>query len=142
VTRGSRSTPRESRRGLTFAPGQAVRSPPISRTRLLGGLAGTILGLLAIGAAPAMASSGAGSGVVLSVAPVPTAAHPKAGTPTITWSTGNGSPGELTVMPAEAREILVAANAEGSVAAPWLVAGEVYVFRLYSTGSGASCWRA
>jgi hypothetical protein len=107
------------------------------RTRLHAGSAlGAIIGLLALGAAPAMASSAASSEVVLSVAPVPTAAHPKAGTPMVTWSTGNGSPGELTVMPAEAREILVAANAEGSVAAPWLVAGEVYVLRLYSTGSG------
>ncbi len=99
----------------------------------------TLLGalMLALGAVSASsAAATARSGVLLNVAPVPTAAHPHPGTPMITWSTGNGSPGELTVAPAESKELLVAASAEGSVAAPWIAAGDVYVFRLYSTGSG------
>jgi hypothetical protein len=72
---------------------------------------------------------------MLTVAPVPTSAHPRTATPQVHWATGNGSPGEVTVTPEGAREILVAAGADGDVPAPWIAAGRVYTFRLYSTSA-------
>lgn len=79
---------------------------------------------------------GARGGVVLSVAPVPSAVHPKVATPQVTWSTGDGSPGEVTVTPAETKETLFGTGADGSAPAPWITVGHSYVFRLYSIVSG------
>jgi hypothetical protein len=89
-----------------------------------------------VGVPAAAAITRGGSGVVLTVAPVPTAAQPTPGTPQLTWSTGDGSPGEVTVAPAESREVLVASGGDGSVAVPWVSRGTVYTFRLYSTVGG------
>jgi hypothetical protein len=86
--------------------------------------------------APAQAAIAARGGVVLSVAPIPTAAHPKPGTPQVNWSTGDGSPGEVTVTPAESKEALFGTGADGSAPAPWISVGRSYVFRLYSIASG------
>jgi hypothetical protein len=73
--------------------------------------------------------------VLLSVAPIPTVANPAPGTPKVTWSTGNGSPGEVTVSVNGGKEVLYAASAKGSSTAPWISAERAYVFRLYSRGA-------
>jgi hypothetical protein len=75
-------------------------------------------------------------GVVLAVAPIPTSARPTPGTPIVSWSTGDGSPGLVTVSVNGASESVFAASPEGSVQAPWIVAGRSYGFRLYSTAGG------
>jgi hypothetical protein len=68
----------------------------------------------------------------LSVAPIPTTTDPSPGTPQVTWSTGNGSPGNITVTVKGAKETPFAYGTEGTSPAPWLSAGNAYVFRLYS----------
>jgi hypothetical protein len=80
--------------------------------------------------------SAAAGGVTLPVSPVPTAAHPKTATPQVQWSTGDGSPGEVTVTPEGSKEILLALGGEGIAPAAWIEPGHVYVFRLYSTVAG------
>ncbi len=82
--------------------------------------------------ASAEAKPGIGTGVVLSVAPIPTVTDPSPGTPQVTWSTGNGSPGDVTVTANGAKETPFAYGTEGTSPAPWLSAGNAYVFRLYS----------
>jgi hypothetical protein len=72
----------------------------------------------------------------LSVAPTPTVAHPSPGTPQVRWSTGDGSPGDVTVSSNRMKETLFGYGAEGSSAAPWISAGQVYVLKLYSIGLG------
>jgi predicted RNA-binding protein (virulence factor B family) len=54
----------------------------------------------------------------------------------VTWSTGNGSPGIVTVASKGLKETLFASVSEGSEAAPWISVGQTYVFRLYSIVSG------
>lgn len=76
------------------------------------------------------------SGVRLSVTPIPTLSHPSVGTPMVTWSTGDGSPGLVTVATIGTRETLFAEAPDGTEAAPWIAPGRVYVFRLYSIVSG------
>lgn len=70
--------------------------------------------------------------VLLSVAPIPTAANPPQQTPQVTWSTGNGTPATVTVSSNRLKETFFAWGAEGAALAPWLTAGGAYVFRLYS----------
>lgn len=84
-------------------------------------------------ARPATAST---TRVTLSVAPIPTAANPAPGTPQVRWSTGNGSPGLVTVAPNGTKELLFSSGSEGSAPAPWIAPGQSYVFRLYSLVSG------
>lgn len=74
--------------------------------------------------------------VILSVAPVPRVGRPSPRAPEVTWATGDGSPGSVTVTPEGGSETLFASSSEGSAAAPWIVAGRSYVFKLYSTASG------
>jgi hypothetical protein len=91
-----------------------------------------------LGASPSMAAaraSGEGS-VALSISPVPTLAHPTTATPQVAWSTGNGSPGLVTVTAAQGRETLFTTGPDGTASAPWIVPGREYVFRLYSTVGG------
>jgi len=88
------------------------------------------------GIASAEPKTGTDTEVVLSVAPLPTAADPAPGTPQVTWSTGDGSPGEVTVSSAGSKEALFASGADGSAPAPWISVGRSYVFRLYSIISG------
>jgi hypothetical protein len=52
----------------------------------------------------------------------------------VSWSTGNGSPGEVTVSVNGGKEVLYSASAEGSSTAPWIAVEQAYVFRLYSQG--------
>jgi hypothetical protein len=88
------------------------------------------------GVSLAQSGARARTGVLLSVAPLPTAANPAPGTPRVTWSTGDGSPGEVTVSSEGPKEVLFASASDGSAAAPWIAVGRSYVFRLYSTVSG------
>ena len=74
--------------------------------------------------------------VTLTVSPVPTAKNPSPGTPVVTWATGDGSPGLVTVTTAGGTNAVFASGASGSSAAPWITATEGYEFRLYATGSG------
>jgi hypothetical protein len=74
--------------------------------------------------------------VKLSVAPIPTTANPSPGTPQVSWSTGDGSPGQVTVTPEGAKEVLFTSASEGTASAPWIAPGHTYVFKLYSTTSG------
>ncbi len=74
--------------------------------------------------------------VELSVAPIPTTANPSPGTPQVSWSTGDGSPGQVTVTPEDAKEVLFTSAPEGTASAPWIAPGRTYVFKLYSTISG------
>jgi AhpD family alkylhydroperoxidase len=87
--------------------------------------------VLCLGAHAAVSAAQSGTKVQLSIAPIPTAADPSPGTPRVTWSTGDGSPGLVTVGAA-----VFASGPSGSAEAPWIAAGQVYEFRLYATGSG------
>jgi hypothetical protein len=69
----------------------------------------------------------------LSVGSLPTTANPPPQAPQVTWSTGNGSPGIVTVSSNGLKETFFAWGPEGSASAPWLSAGHAFVFRLYST---------
>lgn len=84
------------------------------------------------GIASAKPKTGTGTGVVLSVAPIPSVAKPSPGTSQVTWSTGNGSPGNVTVTANGGKETLFAYGSEGTIPTPWLSAGNAYVLRLYS----------
>ena len=88
------------------------------------------------GVSSAQSSAPNPSRVELSVAPIPTAAHPSPGTPQVSWSTGDGSPGQVTVTPEGAKEVLFTSAPEGIASAPWIAPGRTYVFKLYSTISG------
>lgn len=83
-------------------------------------------------AALAELSVGADSEPVLSVSPIPNTAKPSIGTPQVTWSTGNGSPGNVTVTINGTKETLFAYGVEGTSPAPWLSTGNTYILRLYS----------
>ena len=62
--------------------------------------------------------------------PVPCEAGP--GTTTISWSTGDGSSGQVYVSVDGRPEQLFAEGAEGSKDAPWIGIGTAYEFHLYS----------
>ena len=70
------------------------------------------------------------------MAPVPTLIHRNTTTPEVTWSTGNGSPGLVTVETPGAPAQLFAEAPSGTEGAPWITVGQAYVFRLYSIVSG------
>jgi hypothetical protein len=74
------------------------------------------------------------SHVLLAVAPIPTRSMPHPGTPLVSWSTGNGSPGRVTVTEGDSPERLFAIASAGTAGAPWIQADRSYVFRLYSIG--------
>jgi hypothetical protein len=107
-----------------------------TRSRTIGCLAlsGALLALFS--PAATFAHADATTHGTLLVAPVPTVKHPVTPTPQLSWSTGNGSPGLVTVSADGGKEALVAAGPSGSAAVPWIAAGQVYVFRLYSTTPG------
>jgi hypothetical protein len=110
---------------LTRAPGH--RHALAARTLVV--LAICVAASAAIGTTPAPAQSG----VILSLAPVPTLSNPAPGTPELTWSTGNGAPGRVTVTPRGGGETVFASGPEGTEPAPWIVPGREYLFRLYSS---------
>ena len=76
------------------------------------------------------ALSGPRTRVLLAVAPVPTATNAHTQTPQVTWATGNGSPGIVTVSTSGLKEAFFAWGTEGSALAPWLSPAHIYVFRL------------
>lgn len=79
-----------------------------------------------------MADATARAAVVLSVSPLPMAAERSGQTPEVTWSTGNGSPGNVTASVDGAHETLFAYGTEGTSPAPWLSARGTTVLRLFS----------
>jgi hypothetical protein len=63
--------------------------------------------------------------------PNPVPAGPEKGTTNITWTTGNGSVGQVYVSDGK-REKLFATGSEGSKEAPWIQAGITHEFTLYA----------
>src|SRR5438552_18297707 len=108
---------------------RAARSLPGARACLFAGLC------LSIGLNTASAA-GTHARPTLTVEPIPTATSRAPGTPQVTWSTGNGSPGLVTVSAGGAKEIVFSSGSEGTAPAPWISIGQSYVFRLYSDISG------
>lgn len=105
------------------------------RVRLLALACATAWGAFLLAAPESFAANGIR--VALSVAPVPTNSSPARATPLLTWSTGNRSPGEVTVSFNGGKELLVASGSEGSAVVPWISPKQArgYVFRLYATGA-------
>jgi hypothetical protein len=60
---------------------------------------------------------------------------PGLGTTTISWTTGDGSPGQVYVSDTGGMEGLFATGGEGAQEAPWIHADAAYTFRLYA-GTG------
>lgn len=92
--------------------------------------------LAASGSAAAQSQASRYGGIILSVAPVPTVKDRSPGTSQVTWSTGDGSPGVVTVSAEGGSEELFASGPSGTVPASWIAIGHTYIFRLYSTISG------
>jgi hypothetical protein len=97
---------------------------------------------LAIIAAVLIASGGlrvaAQPAATISASPNPVPAGAGHGATTVTWTTGDGSPGEVYVTINAGREILFAgASARGAQRATWIGTGDVCEFRLYSGTSHA-----
>jgi hypothetical protein len=72
------------------------------------------------------------AGIVLSVTPIPNQTKPSLETPQVTWSTGNGSPGNVTITSDSPKEMVIAYGSEGTNQEPWLASVKTYVLRLYS----------
>lgn len=72
-------------------------------------------------------SAGAGPWIVAEPNPVPAGSWT-----TVSWSTGDGSDGQVWVSAGGAAEVLFAEEPEGSAPAPWIQAGIKYRFRLYA----------
>jgi hypothetical protein len=79
----------------------------------------------AIAAGPPPAAS-------VTVAPLPGAGG---GPPVVSWTTGNGTPGEMRVSSPGGRETTFALGSSGAQAVPWMRADTSYVFRLYARGT-------
>lgn len=89
--------------------------------------------LLVGGAAPARVVQGQlRQQPSLTASPNPVYAVSELGSTVITWSTGDGTPGEVYVAVDGGNEALFARSPEGSARAPWIQAGVQYEFRLYS----------
>jgi hypothetical protein len=70
---------------------------------------------------------------VLTAAPNPVPAGDGLGSTTITWSTGDGSVGQVYVSENEGPEALVTQGQGGSEQANWIRSGTTYEFRLYAS---------
>lgn len=68
----------------------------------------------------------------LTASPNPVPAGKDKGTTTITWTTGDGSPGQVYVSDNGKPEILFATAPRGSREVPWIQSGKTYEFRLYA----------
>src|SRR5262249_27348816 len=68
----------------------------------------------------------------LTAAPNPVPPGTDKGKTTITWTTGDGSPGQVYVSEGGKPEILFATGSKGSKEAPWIQGGRTYDFRLYA----------
>jgi hypothetical protein len=83
-------------------------------------------------ATAAAASPVAQTGATIKATPNPVPAGSGAGTTTISWTTGDGSEGEVYVLESGQAERLFASKMpQGSGDAPWIQAGTNYEFRLY-----------
>jgi len=74
----------------------------------------------------------AASAATITASPNPVPAGEGAGTTTITWSTGDGTAGQVYVSVDGEPETLFGSDASGSAPAPWIKAGKMYEFRLYA----------
>lgn len=72
------------------------------------------------------------SAALLGATPNPVPDGVGAGATTISWSTGDGSPGRIYVSVDRGPEQLFAGGPEGSQDAAWIGTGTTYEFRLYS----------
>lgn len=68
----------------------------------------------------------------ITASPNPVPAGTGMGTTKITWSTGDGTVGQVYVAVNGADEAIFAAGNEGSTEAPWIQEGQTYEFRLYA----------
>jgi hypothetical protein len=73
------------------------------------------------------------TGVVLFVTPTPKQTQSPPTTPELTWSTGNGSPGIVTLMSAGFKEFVIGFGSEEANPVPLLAGVKAYELRLYST---------
>lgn len=74
----------------------------------------------------------------LRASPNPVPAGSGLGATTITWSTSDGSPAQVYVSMNGGAEVLFAQDSSGSQAAPWILSGNSYEFRLYAGTSRAT----
>jgi ABC-type Fe3+-hydroxamate transport system substrate-binding protein len=74
----------------------------------------------------------AASTATITASPNPVSIGEGPGTTTITWSTGDGTAGQVYVSVDGEPETLFGSDASGSVPAPWIKAGKMYEFRLYA----------
>ena len=87
-----------------------------------------LVAVLAVLAAPGTAAAAPR----LEVAPLPAGGKPAPSTPIVSWDTGDGTPGQVTVASDGSKETVFASAPKGSLEAPWLGPGSVHVFRLYA----------
>jgi hypothetical protein len=83
------------------------------------------------GANVASASPGS-SAATITASPNPVPAGEGVGTTTITWSTGDGTAGQVYISVDGEPETLFGSDASGSAPAPWIQPGKMYEFRLYA----------
>lgn len=74
----------------------------------------------------------------LSASPNPVPISSGVGPTTLAWNTGDGTPGQLWVSVDGGAEALFGQGASGSAAAPWIIPGSAYVFRLYQGSARSS----
>ncbi len=80
----------------------------------------------------AAASPIAQTGPAIKATPNPVAAGSGMGTTTISWTTGDGSEGEVYILESgQAERLFASKTPQGSGDAPWIQAGVSYEFRLY-----------
>jgi len=70
----------------------------------------------------------------ISATPNPVPAGGGIGTTAISWTTGDGSDGQVYVSADGQPEQIFATAPQGSADAPWIEAGKSYEFRLYGAG--------
>ncbi len=72
------------------------------------------------------------TGATISATPNPAPAGGDMGTTTISWTTGDGSEGQVYVSEnGQAEQLFASKTPQGSADAPWIQAGRSYEFRLY-----------
>ena len=72
------------------------------------------------------------TGATISASPNPVPAGSGTGTTTVSWTTGDGSAGQVYVCESgQAEKLWSDKTPQGSAGAPWIQAGTSYEFRLY-----------
>lgn len=83
------------------------------------------------GASPA--NTPAKSAATITAQPNPVPPGEGFGTSTITWNTGDGTPGEIYVaLDGQPEKRVAGERTQGSLEAPWIGVGSTYEFRLYA----------